>query len=367
MNISGKYTTAQIFSEVSVPAANQLIRKLCDQPCMVDTNVCVMPDYHVANGISVGLTVLGMKQYIPNLLGNDLGCGVLVAKLSETALDFPKLDQFIMEHFQPVLGKPVQNGRAKIACPAVLERNGFFQQHYTETMTALGTLGSGNHFIEVVQDEEGTFYLMIHTGSRSFGKRVTETYQKKAQESLDFYDRIHRPKHLACLPEAMTNEYLRDVMAAQQFADWNRATIRQLIVEAMGWYVVEEFSTVHNYVDEQGVVRKGAISAKSGEKLVIPLNMKEGALLGTGLGNETWNCSAPHGLGRKMSRTEAKKQLSVDHFQETMREIYSSSVCYETLDEAPAAYKNSDEVLAVLAQTVQIEKKLKTVYNFKAI
>lgn len=277
MHISGKYTTAQIFSKTSVLAANQLIRKLCNQPCMADAYVCVMPDYHVANGISVGLTVRGMKQYIPNLLGNDLGCGVLVAKLGEKVLDFPKLDQFIMEHFQFALGKPVQHIETKIACPTALEQNGFFLQHYTEIMASLGTLGSGNHFIEIAQDEEETFYLMIHTGSRSFGKRVTETYQSKAQESLAFYDRIHRPRHLACLPETLTNDYLRDVMAAERFADWNRTTIRQLIVEAMGWHVIDEFSTVHNCVDEQGVVRKGAVSAKLGEKLVIPLNMKEGA------------------------------------------------------------------------------------------
>lgn len=293
------------------------------------------------------------------LLGRDIGCGVLTAKIEhrntkEAFFDYEKLDCLLRQIYRETgVGSWVPELYADIPAQMFAVRD-------------FGTLGSGNHFVELDVSENGSYYVMIHSGSRGLGRAVADYYQAMAKQELSFYDQHHWPKSLAPLSAERSKQYLEDVTQVQKYASCNRQAMLQNICREMGWKIGETFETVHNYYDASlHVLRKGAVSAKKDERLVIPLNMRDGVLLCRGKGNTEWNQSAPHGSGRLMSRTEAKSSLQLQAYQDSMQGIYTTSVCEETLDEAPACYKSSEEIMKAIGETVEVLEWLKPVYNYK--
>ncbi|NMA05512.1 MAG: RtcB family protein [Acholeplasmataceae bacterium] len=354
----------------------------------------IMPDVHAGKGSVVGFTSRYTKHIIPNVIGVDIGCGVAVVELGKIDIDYKKLDNFIRANIPH--GFSVREYALR---DFHIDELRCYQEivNPNRILRSLGTLGGGNHFIEIDEDDEQNKYLIIHSGSRNLGKQVADYYQWKAvqyQKSLrvniqDVIDKLKREGrqqeieehivsikkeqeididyNLAYLSEEDEKDYLHDMRIAQEFAVENRKEIAKLVVRGMGWKKLSYFETVHNYYNfNDNIIRKGAISAYKGEKVIIPLNMRDGCIIALGKGNEDWNYSAPHGAGRIMSRNEAKKLINLKDFQETMEGIYSTSINESTLDEAPFAYKDSGEIIKNITDTVKIIKLLKPVYNFKA-
>lgn len=357
--LQGTYTSAVIYTQRKEKAVMDQMRRLCSQPCMEGQQIRVMPDVHLCNGVCVGVTVTCGKLVIPSLLGRDIGCGVLTAKLEHcnaknAPIDYEKLDRLL--HWS-------QRATGVEAWVPELYADRSAQMY---AVRDFGTLGSGNHFVELDVSADGTYYMMIHSGSRGVGRAVADYYQYVAKQELSFYDQHHRPKSLAPLSAERSKQYLEDVAQVQNYASRNRSAMLDYICREMGWNIAESFETVHNYYDaELHMLRKGAVSARKGEQLVIPLNMRDGVLLCRGKGNDAWNQSAPHGSGRLMSRTEAKSSLQLQAYQSSMQGIYTTSVCAETLDEAPACYKPSEEIVNAIGETVAVLDWLKPVYNYK--
>ena len=347
-------------SNIEETALNQ-IEKLISVPAFSNAKIRIMPDVHAGSGCVIGFTADLGNKVIPNIVGVDIGCGMLVAELGQIDIDFDGFDQKIRQkvpsgfsvnqHENPL----VKSFLEELYCVEEL-------QNIPHLMRSLGTLGGGNHFIEIDEDEWGNKYLVIHTGSRNLGKQVADIYQKlaiqrAAENGLDI------PKDLCYLEGEDREHYLNDMKVCQEFAHYNRGIILHSLVD--NYY--STFEVIHNYISfEDNIVRKGAISAKKGERVLIPLNMRDGCILGVGKGNEDWNNSAPHGAGRILSRGAAKRTLSVEDFQETMKGIYSTSISEATLDEAPFAYKPSEEIIELVKDTVEIETIIKPIYNFKA-
>lgn len=380
INIEGKHATAKIFAKTVDAAALEQIRELCDQSFIQGARIRVMPDTHAGKGCVIGTTMDISDKVVPNLVGVDVGCGMLITKLGikKPTVDFSKLDDFIAgfiphgfnirERPHPLAGSEeyrVNQVRMPLTNPSRIRKS-------------LGTLGGGNHFIEMNEGSDGAIYLVIHSGSRNLGKQIADYYQNKGYEELKTAakEEIQRglstgigkiDKHLAYVEGQTLEDYLHDMKIAQQFAALNRQAMANDIIDQMGWNVLERWESVHNFIDmEKKILRKGATSAQEGEKVLIPINMRDGSIIAVGKGNPEWNHSAPHGAGRLMSRSQAQKNLRLEDFEQTMAGIWSRSVVASTLDEAPMAYKPMEEILENIHDTVEILDIIKPIYNFKS-
>lgn len=394
IEINGRFTNAKIFAQTALQTAVDQIQELTDQAFMAGTKVRIMPDYHAGKGCVIGTTIQLQDRVVPNLVGIDVGCGVFVAQLDVTTVDFAQLDAIIRTYVPSGqdIHKEVSPSRHFVEFEGKQFRASGLKDDYTNL--SLGTLGGGNHFIELAKDEDDQHYLLIHTGSRYVGAKVANWHQKRAYENLrreDLTEKIEAmkqqgrqqeiqsmiqaykeqtpfvPKDLSYLEGKAFHDYIHDMKIAQQFARMNRWTIAETIAKQMDWHFTDTFDTIHNYIDtETMTLRKGAVRANKDEKLVIPMNMRDGSLICIGKGNAEWNYSAPHGAGRMFSRRAAKKALNMADFKDTMQGIWTTSVNEETLDEAPMAYKPMTEITSVIGETVDIVKVIKPVYNFKA-
>ena len=407
----------KIFTDNIEQEAIDQINTLLEQPAFADCKVRIMPDVHAGAGCVIGFTADLGDKVIPNIVGVDIGCGMFTVELGRidtgingktdssvvnyvTDIDYEKLDN--------VIRTCIPSGRnvheeinyifpelKNLRCYNKLKNIDWLER-------SMGTLGGGNHFIEIDEGFEGRKYLVIHTGSRNLGKQVADYYQNLAVElmigrdklayerdrliaeykdqgrSSEIQDAIKElrntwrkktndiPKELCYLTGKYRDDYIYDMKICQRFAKQNRLMIALKIMLSMGWYSIDLFETVHNYIDESNMIRKGAISAKKGEKVLIPINMRDGSLLCVGKGNEDWNCSAPHGAGRIMSRSKARESISMESLRESMTGIYTTSLCESTIDESPMAYKSMNEIINNIKDTVDILDVLKPVYNFKA-
>ncbi len=396
--IRGRYNEAVIYTDNIEEKAMEQIRSLCDLEVYRDCRIRIMPDVHAGAGCTIGTTMTLHGAVTPNLVGVDIGCGMEVVKIAEKEIDFAKLDALIRSEIpsgRNIRERAHKNARsvrvAELRCVDEL-------RSLTSEYRSIGTLGGGNHFIEADRDEEENLYLVIHSGSRHLGKEVAEIYQRKAYQQLNgntkediqaLIDslkaqgrekeieeavqkrkkeiRTEVPKELAYCSGSLYEDYIHDMTIMQEFADINRKTMMEILLTGMGLTETERFTTIHNYIDtEKKILRKGSVSAEEGERLLIPINMKDGSLICIGKGNPEWNCSAPHGAGRLFSRNEAKRRYNVEEFAEAMKGIYTTSVSLSTLDECPMAYKPMEEIVANIQETARIERVIKPVYNFKA-
>ena len=397
ITILGIYAAAKVYTDVIEPSAEGQIRALCDQQFAAGSKIRIMPDVHTGKGCTIGTTMTVGDFVVPNLVGVDIGCGMDVVRLSEKRINLPELDSFIRKnipHGRNVRERPHRShGRIDIDELICIKK-----VDTRRAKESLGTLGGGNHFIEIDRAENGALYLVVHSGSRYLGTQVCAYYQEQgqlalrrgAQERVNALiaeyraagrqreirsalkeldgERVKRiPKDLAYVEGELFEDYIHDMHITQRFAALNRKAITDVILRGMGLTKVEEFTTVHNYIDtEKMILRKGSVSAEAGEKLLIPINMRDGSLICIGKGNEEWNCSAPHGAGRIMSRTQAAVQLSMDEYTAEMEGVWSSCVSPETIDESPMAYKPFDEIVAEIGPTAEIAEHIRPVYNFKA-
>lgn len=401
--ISGNYNNAKVFTDVIEDTCEEQIKGLLDLEVFKDAKVRIMPDCHAGKSCVIGFTADLGDMVIPDIVGVDIGCGMLTIELGNIDIDFARLDEVI--HKYVPFGRNVNEGRL-MRFPKLHEMNAFRDFKDTKKMErAIGSLGGGNHFIEVDVDDDNNKYLVIHTGSRQLGKQTCEYHQKIARglhtgwepiweeeerikkeykdagRRADIHDallELHRnfhqtspdmPLNYAYLTGKYTQQYLHDMKICQKFADENRKMIATQIIEHYGFDPVSQFTTVHNYIDHaRNIIRKGAVSAKKGERLLIPINMRDGSLFCIGKGNEDWNESAPHGAGRLYSRSAAMHEFTLEEYEKTMKEagIYSTSVDRSTLDECPMAYKGMKDIVDNIEPTAEIVKFLKPVYNFKA-
>ena len=366
IEINGVYANAIVYAdEIEASAAGQ-IQALCDQPFAAGSKIRIMPDVHTGKGCTIGTTMTVGEYVVPNLVGVDIGCGMDVVLLKEKRVNLPALDAFISKNIPH--GRDVREKAHRNSGQIDISELECFQ--YIDTRRAaesIGTLGGGNHFIEVDRDEEDNLYLVIHTGSRNLGLQVAEYYQKLAYESVGGRGQTEIPFELAYLTGEDRDRYLHDMAVMQRYAALNRQTIRDCILDGLKLHEAEFFTTVHNYIDlEHGILRKGSVSARTGERLLIPLNMRDGALICVGLGNDDWNQSAPHGAGRLFSRSQAESSFTLSAFKKSMEGIYTSTVSQDTLDECPMAYKDPRTIIAAIGDTVRIEKQIRPIYNFKS-
>lgn len=399
IKIKGKVNTALYYAKVVEEEAIEHIRRMCDYAVTENSQICIMPDVHAGKGCTIGTTMTIADKVVPNVVGVDIGCGMYTVNLGKDEVDFEKVDE--AAHFIPS-GREVWEGRQ--------EKFDLTNLHcYRELKEAkrlarsLGTLGGGNHFIEIDEAADGTKYLIIHSGSRNLGKQVAELYQKLAinlncgyGEYLKKRDEIIRtykeqgrkseiqsalkqirwqvhessasiPEDLCYLEGKYLEDYLHDVKVCQVFARRSREKMAEIILKRTGMNGSDAFHTIHNYIDtDEMILRKGAIAAHKGERVLIPINMKDGSILAIGKGNPEWNYSAPHGAGRIMSRTKAKNELNLDEYKQAMKGIYTTSVNENTLDEAPMAYKSLESIIDVIRESVDIIDVMKPIYNFKA-
>lgn len=405
LELKGKYNYAKVYTDnIDSETISQIIN-LCNQKSMEEAKIRIMPDCHAGKGCTIGTTMTIKDKVIPNLVGVDIGCGMQVARIDAKEINFEKLDQIIRKHVpsgmsihdEPLLPDVYYSFLNKIIAPVDIEKAKY----------SIGTLGGGNHFLEVDKDTNGDYWLVIHTGSRHLGLEVAKYYQELAYEDckeaytgnyqmrskevikkLKVKNRqkeielalknlkkemelevqnIKIPKELTHLSGQHMEDYLHDIAIVQEMASMNRMQICKIIFHKMGWKMEENYETIHNYVDvEHKILRKGSVSAQKKEILVIPINMRDGVLFCEGKGNADWNYSAPHGAGRIMSRGQAKELISMEDFKKSMSEVYSTSVCRTTLDEAPQAYKPMKEIMENIQDTVEILDVWKPVYNFKA-
>ena len=397
LEVSGKYNQAKIFTDVVDQASIAQVIELCNQEFTAGSRIRLMPDVHAGAGCTVGTTMTITDRVVPNLVGVDIGCGMETARLREDRLELQKLDKLIREKIPS--GFAVRSAVHRYADQIDLEELCCFRHvQMLRAEKSIGTLGGGNHFIEVDRDEEGQLYVVIHSGSRRLGLEVAKYYQEEGYKVLNQTDqasldrliaemraagrqkdiqkelkrrksqkltRIPRP--LAYVAGALFDQYIHDMKLVQHFARLNRQAMLDEIVKGMKLHVEEQFTTIHNYIDTDAMIlRKGAVSAKAGEQLLIPINMRDGSLLCVGKGNEDWNCSAPHGAGRLMSRGEAKQSFTVSEFKKQMEGIYSTSVGRSTLDECPMAYKGMADILDNIGPTAEVVKVIRPIYNFKA-
>lgn len=365
--VNGIYTSAKIFTDTIEDYALAQIQMLCNQEAFEDCKIRVMPDVHPGKVGTIGFTATIGEKIIPNVIGIDIGCGVTITKLKQKKIEFQKLDKIIREQ--------IPSGFRIRKRPHRFSEEFDFSELYCrkainegKAILSLGTLGGGNHFIEVNKSEAGGLYVTIHSGSRHLGKEVTEYYLREGQKMLKEKE-LEVPYELTYLSGDLKDKYLHDVHIVQKFAELNRVCILDELLKGMKWKAEESFSVSHNYVEKTEnamILRKGAISAKKGELVAIPIHMKAGIMLGTGLGNKEWNESAPHGSGRVKNREEVHKTHTVSQYRAEMKGIYCSCVGKETLDEAPFAYRDMTEIQEQIAETVEIREILKPIYNFKA-
>ena len=399
IEIKGKVNTALCYAKVVEEEAVQQIRRMCDYEFTAGSKVRIMPDVHAGKGCTIGTTMTITDKVVPNIVGVDIGCGMYTVKLGAAEIDFEKVDE--AAHEIPS-GREVWKGRMErfdltaLRCYRALQETKRLER-------SLGTLGGGNHFIEIDTAADGTKYLVIHSGSRNLGKQVAEFYQNLAvelhagkagyyekreelireykaqgrrdeiQTALKELERAYGPKEpdmpadLCFLYGSYLEDYLHDVEICQAFARRSRERMAEIILERAGLEAVSAFHTIHNYIDTQEMIlRKGSIAAHKGELLLIPINMRDGSILAKGKGNPDWNYSAPHGAGRLMSRTKARATLDLEAYKKTMEGVYTTSVQAATLDEAPMAYKSLEDILDVIDESVEVIEILRPIYNFKA-
>lgn len=397
IEIQGKINTAICFAKVIEDEAIEQIRRMCDYEVTAGSQIRIMPDVHVGKGCTIGTTMTVKDKAVPNVVGVDIGCGMYTVNLGQVEIDMEQMDA--AAHFIPS-GMNVWEGRKErfdlldLRCYRGLKDSKRLER-------SLGTLGGGNHFIEIDQSADGTKFLVIHSGSRNLGKQVAEFYQRLAidlnkgkeeyfakRDALiaEYKDagrrteiqaalkELHWNSHETTIPEDLCfvygqylEDYLHDVEICQRFACRSRELMAEIILQRLGLEAVESFHTIHNYSDtNEMILRKGAIAAHKGEKVLIPINMRDGSVLAIGKGNPDWNFSAPHGAGRIMSRTAAKQNLDLDEYRREMEGIYTTSVNEATLDEAPMAYKSLADIIDVIGESVDIIEVLKPIYNFKA-
>ena len=391
----------KFFAETIDPKAYGQVLTLAYQPAFDGCKIRIMPDVHPGSGCVIGFTANLGEKVIPNIVGVDIGCGMLTVELGQIDIDFEKLDEVIRNYVPS--GRQVHKAAT---CKSKFLKELYCYDHLKNIAwirCSLGTLGGGNHFIEIDEDTHGNKFLVIHTGSRNLGKQVADYYQHVAIDNLTGVNDIGQvrkelieslktqgrekeiskaleeltanfqpktkgvPKELSYLEGRDRLNYLHDMQLCQEFAVDNRAWIANVICHHMGWVKKNQFETIHNYIEPgTNMVRKGAISAKYGERVLIPMNMRDGCIVGIGKGNEDWNCSAPHGAGRLMSREEAKEVVSLKEFASSMKGIYTTSVNNSTIDEAPMVYKSADEIQKLVVDTINIERIIKPIYNFKS-
>ena len=405
--VEGKYNSAKIFTDVVEDSALEQVMTLCNQEFVAGQKIRLMPDIHTGAGCTIGTTMTISDKIVPNLVGVDIGCGMetLVIKAdSEVSNNFSgeRLDKIIRQNIPS--GFDIRKKMHKYC--ELVDFDGIRGTYNKKrAMLSLGTLGGGNHFIEVDRDDEGNLYIVVHSGSRHAGLEIANYYQEEAWKQVNGNSRYQIdeliaklksegreseiqeevgklksqiitsvPKSLAYVSGELFSDYINDMKIMQHFAALNRKAMIDTI--SIGLHInkkdiIEQFTTIHNYIeindDGSLILRKGAVSAKKGEKLLIPINMRDGSLVCIGKGNEDWNYSAPHGAGRIMSRMKAKETLSVSEFREEMKGIWSSTVNKSTLDEAPMAYKTMDDIVANIGDTAEIVKIIKPIYNFKAV
>ena len=399
LEIKGKVNTAICYAKVVEEEAIEQIRRMCDYPMTEGSEIRIMPDVHAGKGCTIGTTMTVKDKVVPNVVGVDIGCGMYTVNLGKSDIDFARMDE--AAHYIPS-GMNVWEGRKEhfdltgLACYRELKDAKRLER-------SLGTLGGGNHFIEIDEAADGTRYLIIHSGSRNLGKQVAEHYQNLAVKLDRGYDRYFEqreeiirtykemgrkneiegalkqlhftvyeseptmPEDLCYLFGRYLEDYLHDVEICQAFARRSREKMAEIILERTGMSAVEGFHTIHNYIDtEEMILRKGAIAAHNGEKVLIPINMRDGSVLAVGKGNKEWNFSAPHGAGRIMSRAKAKSTLTLTDYRKTMEGVYTTSVNEHTLDEAPMAYKSLADIIDVIRESVDVIDVMKPIYNFKA-
>ncbi|TCI35025.1 MULTISPECIES: RtcB family protein [unclassified Exiguobacterium] len=391
MEIIGKYNQATVFNERIDDMTRAQIQTLVDQPFTEGAAIRIMPDMHAGKGSVVGTTMTIHDKIVPNLVGVDLGCGMLCTEINVKRIDFQKLDDMIRQLVPS--GMNIRESAHSYASKIPLE-DVRAPYKLDRALRSVGTLGSGNHFIEVNRDDHGRTFLVIHSGSRHLGVQIAEHYQQRAirhmMDTTEVQNEIERLKEtgresdiqayleyakaakqglrdLAYIEGTDMDDYMHDVRIAQQYAASNRLAMTDVIVEAMNWNVVDQFDTVHNYIDHDDMIlRKGAISAKAGERVIIPMNMRDGSLICTGKGNPDWNFSGPHGAGRIMSRSAARKRVDFNEFKKSMEGVWSSSVRKSTIDESPFVYKSMKEIVRYIEPAVTIDQLIKPLYNFKA-
>jgi len=397
LKVEGKHNSAICYTNELESASYEQIKTICDYKEFADCKIRIMPDVHAGMGCTIGTTMTITDKIVPGMVGVDIGCGMETVKIAEKEIDCAALDELIRREIPSgfeirkthhILNNEIDLTKLKIASEVNLER----------ARRSIGTLGGGNHFIEVGKAENGDLYLVVHSGSRHLGNEIANYYQDEAYRALCGNSKAQidkaittlkaegrnkeiaatintlkqqtnhgYPKALSYVSGALFDDYIHDMKLIQQFATLNRIAMTEVILRGMGLTEVERFTTIHNYIDtDTMILRKGAVSAKAGEMLLVPINMRDGSLICVGRGNDDWNQSAPHGAGRLMSRTAAFKQLSLDEFKAQMRDIFTTSVSRQTLDEAPMAYKSMDEIVGQITPTADIIERIRPVYNFKA-
>lgn len=397
LEIKGRRNTALCYAGIIEDEAIEQIRRMCDQEFTEGSRIRIMPDVHAGKGCTIGTTMTVNGKAVPNIVGVDIGCGMYTVSLGKQEIDLETFDEAC--HFVPS-GKSAWEGRqerfdlTELKCYRSLKKTKWIEK-------SLGTLGGGNHFIEIDESTEGTRYLVIHTGSRNLGKQVADYYQQlavelhqgreeyfKKKDSLiaeykaagrrgeieQALKELHWKNHELLIPEELCylyggyfKDYLHDVDICQKFALRNRELIADILLRRTGLTGTDGFHTIHNYIDvNEMILRKGAIAAHKGEKVLIPVNMRDGSILAVGKGNPEWNYSAPHGAGRIMSRTKARERLNLNEYREAMKGVYTTCVNESTLDEAPFAYKSLVDIIDVIRDSVDILDIMKPIYNFKA-
>ena len=396
--INGKHNAAIVYTENIENTAHEQIEAVCDAPYLADCKVRVMPDVHAGKGCTIGTTMTIHGKVVPNMVGVDIGCGMYTVKLEDKSIDFNELDATIRKHIPS--GRAVRSDVHQFAEQVDLNELQMASMcDIDRAYRSIGSLGGGNHFIEVDKDNDGHLYLVIHSGSRHLGVQVADYYQDAAYWQLsgkkkqninaviaelkaqgrhkEISETVKKlkvdlteseiPRDMAYVSGLLFDDYIHDMRITQHFAMLNRKAMADEIIRNMRLTVADEFTTIHNYIDTDAMIlRKGAVSAREGEQLLIPINMRDGSLLCVGKGNPDWNQSAPHGAGRLMSRKKAKEKLDLGDYRDAMSGIFSTCINNETLDEAPMAYKSMDAILKHIAPTVDVVKVIKPVFNFKA-
>ena len=397
IEIRGKYNEARIFTDVADSASIAQVQQLCDQEFAAGSRIRLMPDIHAGAGCTIGTTMTITDKVVPNLVGVDIGCGMETIRIREKRLELQKLDRLIREKIPS--GFSIREKAHRYF--SQINLNELCCARHADLLRAeksIGTLGGGNHFIEADRDDEGNLYIVVHSGSRHLGVEVAGYYQEAGYRMLNRADdasaealiarmkaegrrkeiqkelkklknqkRTSIPKALAYVSGELFEQYIHDMKIVQHFAMLNRQAMMDEIVGGMKLHVEEQFATIHNYIDTDAMIlRKGAVSARTGERLLIPINMRDGSLLCVGRGNEDWNCSAPHGAGRLMSRADARQSFTVSEFKKQMAGIYTTSVSRATLDECPMAYKGMQDILDNIGPTAEVVKIIRPIYNFKA-
>lgn len=397
LEVAGKYNQAKIFTDVVDQASIAQVIELCNQEFTAGSRIRLMPDIHAGAGCTIGTTMTITDKVVPNLVGVDIGCGMETCRIRESHLELQKLDKLIRERIPS--GFEIRNDAhryleqidlSKLCCIKHIDP--------LRAEKSIGTLGGGNHFIEVDRDDDGQLYIIVHSGSRHLGVEVASYYQEEGYKVLNRTDEgsvqqliaelkaagrqkeiqkeLQRlknskqtsiPKALAYVSGELFDQYIHDMKIVQHFAMLNRQAMMDEIIKGMKLHVEEQFTTIHNYIDTDSMIlRKGSVSAQAGEQLLIPINMRDGSLLCVGKGNEDWNFSAPHGAGRLMSRAQAKQSFTVSEFKKQMADIYTTSVGSATLDECPMAYKGMQDILDNIGPTAEVVKIIRPIYNFKA-